>query len=494
VAPRSAAVCYSAAPAATNSFPPRLRNLGTVTALQVSEALGCAVEMDEAEKKPHSLLPPGPRGTLIGGNIRDFGNDRVGFLLKTARDYGPLASFRIGPKRVFLATRPDLIEQVLVTDAKNYIKHFGTRAFKPLLGNGLVTSEGTYWQRQRKLVQPAFLNARVPHYAPIMAELTEEMLKSWIPGKSVYIDCEFESLTSKIALKSLFDLDDSGDRQRFGDTLKLAADMMTARLFRFLKFPVWFPSRETLRLKRVLAELDRSVHDFIAVGRARGRIGDDLLSRLVFARHADGSTMSDKELRDEAMTLFLASYETTVLTLAWSWYLLARHTRVEDKLGSEWQSVLSGRIPSAEDISNLPYTAAVIAEAMRLFPPAYVIGREATRDLELGGYHVRRGYSILMSQWVSHRDPVYFPDPEAFIPERWENGLAKRLPRFAYYPFGGGKRICIGQSFALTETTIILAAVGQRYRFTLHPEAVIDVKPQITLMPADGIPAVLQPR
>jgi cytochrome P450 len=431
---------------------------------------------------------------LLGGNIQDFGTDRLDFLFKTARDYGPLASFRVGPKRVFLASRPDLIEQVLVTDAKNYIKHFGTRAFKPLLGNGLVTSEGAYWQRQRKLVQPAFLNTRVPAYAPIMAELTEELLKSWIPGKSVQIDCEFEALTSTIALKALFDLDDPGDRQSFGDTLKSAVDLMTARLFRFVKIPLWVPTPENLSLKKILAELDRSVHDFIAVGRARGQIGDDLLSRLISARREDGSKMNDEELRDEAMTLFLAGYETTALTLAWTWYLLARHRLVEDKLVGEWQSVLSGRIPSSEDIANLPYTAAVIAESMRLFPPVYVTGREATTDLELGGYRVKRGYSVLMSQWVSHRDPEYFPDPETFIPERWENSLAKRLPKFAYYPFGGGKRICIGQSFALMEATIILAGVGQRYRFTLKPEAVIGVKPQITLMPANGIPVVLQSR
>jgi cytochrome P450 len=243
-----------------------------------------------------------------------------------------------------------------------------------------------------------------------------------------------------------------------------------------------------------LAELDRSVHDFIAVGRARTQIGDDLLSRLISARREDGSKMNDEELRDEAMTLFLAGYETTALTLAWTWYLLARHRLIENKLVGEWQSVLSGRIPSSGDIANLPYTAAVIAESMRLFPPVYVTGREATTDLELGGYRVKRGYSVLMSQWVSHRDPEYFPDPETFIPERWENSLAKRLPKFAYYPFGGGKRICIGQSFALMEATIILAGVGQRYRFTLEPEAVIAVKPQITLMPANGIPVVLQSR
>ena len=215
-----------------------------------------------------SALPPGPTGSFLGGNLRDFGKDRLDFLIDTARKYGPVASFRVGPKRVFLVSKPDLVEQVLVTDSKQYKKHFGIRAFKPLLGNGLVTSEGAYWQRQRKLVQPAFLNSRVPDYAPIMARLTEEMLRSWTPGDSIDIDCEFEALTSKIALKALFDLDDRGDHQRFGDTLKLAVDIMTARLFRIVQFPLWIPTPENLRLKRLLGELDRAVHDFIAAARA----------------------------------------------------------------------------------------------------------------------------------------------------------------------------------------------------------------------------------
>jgi len=415
-------------------------------------------------------------------------------LLETAREYGPLASFRIGPRRVFLASGPDLIEQVLVTDAKHYIKHFGARAFKPVLGNGLVTSEGAFWHRQRKLIQPAFLKIRVQSYAPIMAELTDQMLDSWSPGKSVQIDYEFEALTSKIALKTLFDLEDPGDRQRFSDTLKLAFELMNERLRRIFKLPLWVPTPANLRLRGAVGELDRTVEGFIASGRSRRDVGDDLLSRLLVAQHEDGTRMSDLQLRDEAMTLYLAGHETTALTLAWSWYLLSQNPNVENRLVSEWQDVLAGATPTADQLHRLPYTAAVIAESMRLYPPVYVIGREATDDLELGGYRVKRGYTVLMSQWVNHRDPRYFPEPEEFRPERWENGLAKRIPKFAYYPFGGGQRLCVGSSFALMEAAIILAAVGQRYRFTLDPDAVIGIKPQITLLPANGIPATLERR
>lgn len=439
-------------------------------------------------------LPPGPKGTLLGGSIRRFGEDFLDFLLDTARTYGPVASVRAGPKRIFLVSDPALIEQVLVRDAKHYVKHFGARAFKPVLGNGLVTSEDTYWRHQRKLVQPAFMKARVRAYAPVMAALTETMLEDWKPGERIMVDFTFSALTSRIALKALFDLDDAGDRQRFADTLKLAFDIMTARLRRVIKAPLWLPTPETIRLKRALAELDRTVMGFIAVGRARGKRGDDLLSRLLAAEREDGTRMSDEELRDETMTLYLAGHETTALTLAWTWYLLSQHPDVEDTLVEEWRRVLRGRTPTPEDIANLPYTTAVITESMRLYPPVYLLGREATTDLELGGYRVKRGYTVMMSQWVNHRDPDYFPDPEAFKPERWENGLARRLPKFAYFPFGGGQRICVGNSFALMEAAIILAAVGQRYRFTLDDDAEIAFKPQITLLPANGIPATLQAR
>jgi cytochrome P450 len=441
-----------------------------------------------------SRLPPGPKGTIIGGNIRQFRAGLLNFLLDTAREYGPLASFRIGPKRVFLATGPDLIEQVLVTDAKNYIKHFGARAFKPVLGNGLVTSEGAFWLRQRKLIQPAFSKERVQSYAVAMIKLTNEMLDSWTEGKSVQIDREFEALTSKIALKTLFDLDDHGDRERFGDTLRLAFDLMNERLRQMVKIPLWVPTRANRRLQEAVAELNHTVEGFIAAGRSRNHAADDLLSRLLFAQDEDGIRMSDGQLRDEAMTLYLAGHETTALTLAWSWYLISQQPHVENKLLSEWQRVLRGATPTTQNLPKLTYTSAVIAESMRLFPPVYVIGREATTDLELGGYRVKRGYTVLMSQWVNHRDPKYFPDPEAFRPERWEHELAKRLPKFAYYPFGGGQRLCVGNAFALTEAAIILAAVGQRYRFTLDADAVIGIKPQITLMPANGIPATLQQR
>ena len=261
-----------------------------------------------------------------------------------------------------------------------------------------------------------------------------------------------------------------------------------------IALPRWIPSPANRRLNRGVKELFGVVDGFIAKGRARTEPGEDLLSRLLMAQDVDGSKMPDDLLRDEMMTLYLAGHETTALTLTWSWYLISQHPEVEAKLVAEWNRVLGGRCPTPDDLPQLPYTDSVITEAMRLYPPVYLIGREATQDLELGGYRVKKGYTIFMSQWVNHRDPRYFPEPEAFRPERWDEGLAKKIPKYAYYPFGGGQRVCIGNTFALMEAAIILAAVGQRFRFTVDPDARIVPKPQITLTPAHGIPTTLSPR
>lgn len=438
-------------------------------------------------------LPPGPKGTLFAGNAAQIGTRRVDFFLDLARTYGPIASFRVGRWRIFLVSDPELIQQVLVTDARSYIKHFGARAFKPILGNGLVTSEGDFWLSQRRMMQPSFLKAQVLSYAPIMGDLTNAMLSKWSPGKAVDLEFEFSGLTSAIALKTLFGLDDHGEREKVDESLLEVFDSLTDRLDAIVKLPLWFPTPANVRLRRAIANVKTLVDGFITQKRA-SPLADDLLSTMIMAQREDGTRMTDQQLRDEAMTLYLAGYETTALTLTWSWYLLSQHPQAEQKLVQEWASVLGGRTPGADDLTALPYTSAVINEAMRLYPPVYAIGREATKDLELGGYRVKRGYTILMSQWVSHRDPKYFPEPERFLPERWVDGLAGRLPKFAYYPFGGGQRLCIGSHFAGMEAAIALATVGQKYKFTLAPDAVIDIKPQITMPPKYGMPAILELR
>jgi cytochrome P450 len=406
-----------------------------------------------------------------------------------------VCTFRFGPRRIFLVNHPDLIEQVLVTDAKHYIKHFGARAYKPVLGNGLVTSEGDFWLRQRRLSQPAFLKARLVGYAPLMVALTEKALADeWREGGAVDIHAEFSSITSAIALKTLFGLDAGAEREAYTDSLREAFELLSKRFARLIHFPSWVPTPDNLRLGRAIARLRGLVDGFIRQGRDRKEPGDDLLSRLIQARDEDGARMTDEQLRDEAMTLYLAGHETTALTLSWTWYALAGHPEVEERLATEWSAVLGGRAPTVEDLPRLTYTEHVVSEAMRLYPPVYLIGRQPTSDRQLGDFVVPRGTTVFLSQWVTQRDARHFDDPLAFRPERWADGLAKRLPRYAYFPFGGGPRVCIGNAFAMMEAVLLLATVGQKYRFTLAPEPKVGFQLGITLLPENGIPAVLRRR
>jgi cytochrome P450 len=450
--------------------------------------------VNETSQRTPLPAPPGPRGSLLAGSLKPFADRRLDWLIEMARAHGPVCTFRLGPRRCMLVNDPDLIEQVLVTDAKHYIKHFGARMYKPLLGNGLVTSEGDFWLRQRKLAQPAFLKNRLPSYAPAMTELADEMARSWQPGKRIDVAEEMSRLTGAIALRTLFGASAIHDQQAYHDAHVTVGRLIHLRFRKLIHWPEWMPLPSHLRVKKALKLLHSIVEGFIREGRSRAEPGDDLLSMLLRAQDIDGSQMTDVQLRDETMTLFLAGHETTALTLSWTWYLLAKHPEVEAKLAAEWASILGGRIPTANDIPRLTFTEQVIQESMRLYPAVYLIGREPLKDVELGGYRVKKGTTVFFSQWVSHRDAKYFDDPEAFRPERWADGLAKRLPKYAYYPFGGGPRVCIGNTFAMMEAVLLLTTLGQRWRFTLDPNAQVTPAPGITLKPSPGVPATLEPR
>src|SRR5262249_47866134 len=297
--------------------------------------------------------PPGPKGTPLAGVLKPFNERRLDFLLECARNYGPVCAMRLGRRRTLLVSDPDLIEQVLVTDAKNYIKHFGARMYSPLLGNGLVTSEGDFWLRQRRLAQPAFLKNRLPKYAPAMTELAEQMMKGWQPGRRIDVSAEMSRLTGSIALRTLFGASAIRDQDAYHSAHYTALAIIHGRFRRLIEWPDGLPLPPNRRLKRALMQLDAFIYDFIRQGRARTEPGDDLLSMLLRAQDEDGSRMTDVQLRDEAMTLFLAGHETTALTLSWTWYLIARHPEVEAKLVSEWQTVLGGRTPTADDVPRL---------------------------------------------------------------------------------------------------------------------------------------------
>src|SRR5262245_7963816 len=411
----------------------------------------------------------------------------LAFFVRSAREYGDVVALRIGPRTLYLVNHPDLIEEVLVHQARNYRKHYALRMNRLLLGNGLLSSEGDFWLRQPRLAQPPLHRDCISAYGSIMVELTRRMLAPWQPGTVRDVHADMTQLTLEIIAKTLFDADVGGAAFDAGKALSDAQESFLARFQSLFPMPEWVPTPGNLRLRRAIRRLDAIVYGFIQQRRASREEKDDLLSILLRARDEDGSQMTDQQLRDEAMTLFLAGHDTTALTLSWLWYALANHPEVDAKLSAELRAVLGDRPPTVEDLPHLPYADRVVREGMRLYPPAYAIGREALADGELGGFQVRRGQTLLLAQWVTHRDPRFWDDPEKFEPERWEPERAAKVPKYAYFPFGGGPRVCIGNNFAMIEAALLLAEIARRFRFERVEKEPVRPRPSLTLRPERGI-------
>jgi cytochrome P450 len=441
-----------------------------------------------------SELPPGPPGRFLTGHLHEFRGDRLAFYARCAREYGDVVALRFAWRRVYLVSHPDLVEAVLVTGARAFGKHFALRMNPLVLGNGLLTSEGDFWLRQRRIIQPVFHRQRIAAFAADMVAAAGHLLDGWAPGQDRLIDVEMMRLTLDVTGRTLFGADITGDAAEVGEAARVLQRAFVALFTRLVPWPPWVPTPTTLRLRRAVRRLDAIIYRLIAERRRAGGDRGDLLSLLLHARDEEGGSMTDRQVRDEAMTLFLAAHETTALALSWAWYLLARHPEVEERLAREWAAVLGGRNPTVEDLPRLRLTEQVAHEALRLYPPAPTFGREAREECTVGGYRVRPGHTVLVSPWVMHHDPRWFDRPDEFLPERWAPGAAARVPRYAYLPFGAGPRVCIGNTFALTEMVLVLATLGQRYRFTVVPDHPVALWPTITLHPRDGIRAVLQAR
>jgi cytochrome P450 len=442
-------------------------------------------------------LPPRPPAkSWITGHLPDFSQDRLGFMSRCAHDYGDMTRFRLGHLRVYLANHPKYIEEVLVEKSRHFIKHFALRLNPGILGNGLLTSESDFWLRQRRLIQPAFSRGRLAAYGPPMVAAAERVLDEWAPGETREILNEMSRITVDIAAKALFDADAHGSANEVRDALQYMLDSFLVRFNRFmLPIPMWVPTLRNLRMRRALRRLDAIIYGYIRQRRQCSEDKGDLLSILLHARDEDdGKAMTDRQVRDEAMTLFLAGHETTALALAWTWYLLATNPEAERRMMAELRQVLNGRTPTIADLPRLRYTEAVITEVMRLRPPVYAFGREAVDDCEIGGFHVPRKTTILMSQWVVQQDPRWFPESEKFVPERWLDERAHQVPKYAYFPFGGGQRLCIGNTFAMMETVLVLATIAQRFCFTIAQGHEVIPQATFTLRPRNGIPAVITPR
>jgi cytochrome P450 len=431
---------------------------------------------------------PGPRPGLLFGSGARFRRDQLGFYEACVREYGDVVETRMGPFRIFLIYHPDAIEELLVTRNRDFIKSPGVRLLRPLLGDGLLLSEGETWLRQRRLMQPAFHRQRVAGYGDVMSAFAERHVARWTAGATVDVHAEMMALTQAIVGKTLFDADVSGDAQDATRAAKVLAEDFGVRLRSFRLLPYWVPTPRNLRSRRAVARLDRVVHRIIAERVAGHEDRGDLLSMLVHAQDADdGTRMSARQVRDEVMTIYMAGHETTAVALSWAWYLLAQHPEADAQLAEEVRDVLGGRRPSVADLPRLKYAEMVMMESMRLYPPAYGLGRQAARPSEIAGYAVAHNDIFIAPTWVVHRDARWFEEPAAFRPERWAKDLAQRLPRFAYFPFGGGPRQCIGNGFALMEAILILATIAQRFRLSLVPGQRITPTPYVTLRPEPGI-------
>jgi cytochrome P450 len=439
---------------------------------------------------------PGPKGRFLLGSLIEVSGDWLGFYNRCAEEYGDVVRVHLAHVPVYLLAHPRDIETVLATNAGNFTKSADYRALARVLGKGLLTSEGDFWKRQRSLIQPAFHRQNILAYAAVMTRAAGRMLDSWPEKRERNIHQDLMRVTLEIVAQCLFGAEVADAAERVGKAMEVVterfiANASLAMLFRF-DIPVFLARGEW----RAIRELNEIIGGIIRKRRSSDQPREDLLDMLLRARDADGNPMSDGQVRDEAMTLFLAGHETTAIALSWACYLIAQDPHIEAKLAEELQTVLGGRVPTPEDLPRLRYTEMVLKETMRLYPAVWGIGRRALQDCELGGYRVPAGSNIFILQWRTQRDPRFFPDPERFNPERWREDPVRsgKIPRFAYFPFGGGPRVCVGASFAMMEATLLLAMIQQRFHLETVAGHPIEIFASVTLRPKHGIRVIPQRR
>jgi cytochrome P450 len=408
--------------------------------------------------------------------------------------YGDTVALRVGDFTQVMILNPDDVHEVLVAQASKFQKDAGYTDTKVglarFLGNGLITSNGDFWRRQRKLAAPAMHARRIASYADTMVNFTEQMLTTWRDNQMIDANAAMKKLTMEIVAKCLFNTEVGHEAERVHETLEAIQDASSG----FSLIPPWVPTPKELRARRARKELDEMIYKMIRERRATGEDKGDLLSMLLLARDEDGSMMNELQARDEAVSMFLAGHETTANLLTWTFSLLAQYPEVEAKLHAEVDQVLQGRAATLEDLKKLPYTEMVIKEALRMYPPAWVISREATTEVELGGYHYPKGTVFGVGIYYIHRDPRNFPQPDVFDPERFTPENEAKIPKFAYIPFGDGPRICIGFMFAQMEAALLLATIAARYRLEIKPGYKVEMHPRLTLNVRGGLPMVLHAR
>lgn len=420
--------------------------------------------------------------------------DSLSFMLKNARQFGQFYAIWVGDTPIYVVSDPALAHEILVERAKEFHKAELVRhAVGPFAGNGLFLNEGESWRRQRKLAQPAFHHQRIEAYGATMVQQTLDLLADWQPGATRDIAHEMTKLTLGIVNKTLFNVDVRAQADHIGALMTTVLASAEDRLNNYN--PIWgrLFQRKQRREAAAIQELFTIIEEIIAEHRRTGEDSGDLLSMLLTARDEEDNPMSAQQLRDEVITLFVAGHETTANALAWAFYLVTQHPEVEANLVQEI-ATLQGNPPTLRDLAQLPYSEQVIKEAMRLYPPAGGVTRQPLHDITLGGYPVAKGSTVAISTYVMHRDPTLYPDPERFDPERFTPENEAKLPRLAYLPFGGGPRVCIGNSFAMIEARLILLTVLQRFQLRLAPGQQVRAQQVFTLRPKGGLPLTIHPR
>jgi len=442
-----------------------------------------------------ATVPSGPKGPPVLGQLLAFRRDPLEFLTRIAREYpGDVVRFRPGPRDSYLVKHPDLVKDVLVTRQHDFSKSRGLEWAKLFLGEGLLTSEGEFHTRQRRLAQPAFHRQRIGAYADDMVRRTVDARDRWSGGQVLDVDGEMMRLTLAVVSSTLFGTDVAASADEVREDLATIIGLFPRFSLPFFGLIQKLPIPSNARFNRAVARLDALVYGIIAQRQRDPGDRGDLLSMLLLARDEEGGgRMNERQLRDEVITLLLAGHETTANALTWTWYLLSQNPEADARWREELRRVLGGRAATADDLPALRYTEMVLAESMRLFPPAWGMGRRALRDLTLGGFTIRKGSVLALSPYIVHRDARLWPDPLRFDPERFTAEAKAERPRFAYFPFGAGARSCIGEPFAWMEGVLLLATIGQRWRLRLLPGHPVEPKALMTLRPRYGMKMVAEP-
>src|SRR5215469_15703597 len=440
--------------------------------------------------------PPGPKGHFLLGNLAAVSHDWLGFYSRCAKEYGDVVKLRYLHVPICLLMHPRDIEYVLVTNSGNFTKSADYRALARVLGNGLLTNEGKSWQRQRGLIQPAFRRENILSYAPVITQAGTQLIEPWTSSESRNVHEDMMAVTLQIVAQCLFGTEVTGVAERVGKAMQVVTDRFIGDASQALLLPFDLPDFLAPARWHAINDLNNIINGIIRERRASNQPRGDLLDTLLQVRDSEGRPMSDAQLRDEVMTLFLAGHETTAIALSWTCFLLAENPHIEAKLVEELRTVLGDREPTADDVPLLRYTEMILKESMRLYPAVWGIGRRTIADCEIGGYRVTAGTNVFIFQSLTQRDPRFFSNPDAFDPERWREDPVRsgKIPRFAYFPFGGGPRVCVGAAFAMLEATLLLAMIQQKFHLDLVPGHPVQPLASVTLRPKHGIRVTMHRR